>query len=370
MITNAQLLRDLADAASPPIAIYTGINLKISFINKAMKNFWNTDNAQTYFDLLPEGIEIFGVQALHALSTGKTFHCENKEIKLQREKKDIFHYLNYSFIPLKDESGNIYGVLNTQTDITELNNIKEMADLNMQELKRSNFDLLHFADTVSHDLREPIRKINIYNAYLQKEIRTGQSEKSKLYHRKIEQSAKRMEDIIEGVLHYSALNREKQPLKKIKLNKLFASILIDLELIAKEKNALIDIGNLPDISGAPILIHQLFYNIVQNALKFTKPGIPPVISISSRPSEENAVTSVSVTVRDNGIGLDEQYAEKIFTAFERLNSKDDFAGSGLGLAICRRIAERHKGTVRAHNIVSGGSEFTVTLPIAHKGKSI
>ncbi|MCA1918924.1 MAG: PAS domain-containing sensor histidine kinase, partial [Flavobacterium piscis] len=138
----------------------------------------------------------------------------------------------------------------------------------------------------------------------------------------------------------------------------------DLELIINEKQAILIVSELPEIEGAPILIHQLFYNLIQNALKFSKADQPPRVIITCTViKNEQDIEMLEIKIKDNGIGLDPVFAEKIFDAFERLHSKDEFEGNGLGLALCRKIAERHNGSITASGEKDNGAEFTVILPV-------
>jgi light-regulated signal transduction histidine kinase (bacteriophytochrome) len=179
-----------------------------------------------------------------------------------------------------------------------------------------------------------------------------------------------MQTLIEGTLAYSTLNKSIQPVQKINLDEIVENIKIDLELIIQEKNAILITSALPEIEGAPILIHQLFYNLIHNALKFSKADEPPRVIITSNILDKNGTKHVQIIIKDNGIGLNDIYADRIFNAFERLHSKDDYEGTGLGLALCRKITERHYGTITAAGKDNDGAEFTITLPLIQEKKII
>jgi light-regulated signal transduction histidine kinase (bacteriophytochrome) len=228
---------------------------------------------------------------------------------------------------------------------------------------------LHFANVVSHDLREPVRKIKIFNGLIRNEKETNFNENSIKYLQKIDQSAQRMQNIIEGILAYSTLDKNKQYIEEIDLNEIVENIKTDLELIIKEKDAILVTSELPVIQGAAILINQLFYNLIQNALKFSKVDMPPSVIISSCNLNIDGIEYVQITIEDNGIGIDAAFAERIFDAFERLHSKDQYEGNGLGLSLCRKIAKRHNGTITAKG-VDKGAEFVVTLPLKQTEESI
>lgn len=241
--------------------------------------------------------------------------------------------------------------------------LKKKIKESTSELRRSNDDLLHFANVVSHDLQEPVRKIKIFNNMLKSEIADQLPDRSVMQLDKIAHSANRMQCIIEGLLAYSTIDKSNQPVEIISLNDLVENIRTDLELIIKEKNAMLIIDDLPEIEGAAILIQQLFYNLIQNALKFTKGNQPPKIIITSIIKNIDSVESIEICFKDNGIGLDPIYAEKVFTAFERLHSKNEYEGNGIGLALCQKIVNRHNGTITVKGEKENGAEFIVTLPL-------
>jgi len=275
---------------------------------------------------------------------------------------------------IKDENGVPTTIIGIIQDIHEQKQfeeeLKKQVAERTQELRRSNDDLLHFANVVSHDLKEPIRKIKTFNSLLINEYKSDFNENSKRFLQKVEQSAQRMQNIIEGILAYSTLDKKTQPIEKINLNEMIESIKTDLELIIKEKGAILITSELPDIEGAPILIQQLFYNLIHNALKFSKADEPPRVIISFAVVNNQGIDLAKITIKDNGIGLDIIHAEKIFNAFERLHSKDQYEGNGLGLALCRKIAKRHNGTITATGEKDNGAEFTVTLPLTQNTATI
>ena len=275
---------------------------------------------------------------------------------------------------IKDEKGDPSTILGVVQDIHDQKEFEVALKRKIQEstleLRRSNDDLLHFANVVSHDLQEPVRKIKIFNAFLKNEIAGQLTDRSLMHLNKIAHSANRMQCIIEGLLAYSTIDKSTQPVEKIFLNDLLENIRTDLELIIKEKSAILIINDLPEIEGAAILIQQLFYNLIQNALKFTKAGQPPRVIITSTLKTINSVESVEISFKDNGIGLDPLYTEKIFTAFERLHSKNEYEGNGIGLALCQKIINRHNGTIMAKGEKENGAEFIVTLPLKQATKNI
>ncbi len=268
---------------------------------------------------------------------------------------------------LYDEQGNPMTLLGIIQEITEQKHftqqLSKLVDERTTELNRSNEDLLQFAHIASHDLKEPVRKIKVFSTMLQDQFGALLPEKGHLYLQKVQNATERMFSMIEGILTYSAVNASDQPIEKIDVNEIIESIEMDLEVAISRKNAKIIFSDLPVIEGATVLIYQLFYNLINNALKFTKPDTIPEIIITATEINKDGNAYAEIKVSDNGIGISSQYAEQIFTAFVRLHAKDKFEGTGLGLALCKKIVERHNGTISASGRLEVGTEFTIILPL-------
>ncbi len=273
-----------------------------------------------------------------------------------------------------DESGKPLRVLGVVQDVTEKKENEAKMKLFSEELSRqvkertvelnrSNEDLLQFAHVSSHDLKEPVRKIKIYSNKIQEQFGETLPDEGKQALEKVQKAADRMLDMIEGVLTFSSVKSSEEPAVKIDLNVLFENIQSDLEILIAQKNATLRINAMPQLEGAAVLIYQMFYNIVYNALKFSKINTHSLIIVSSSLKKMNGADYAVIKVSDNGIGFGQKYAEQIFTTFSRLNAKDQYEGTGLGLALCRRIAERHHGSITAEGIEGEGAVFTVTLPV-------
>jgi light-regulated signal transduction histidine kinase (bacteriophytochrome) len=251
----------------------------------------------------------------------------------------------------------------------ELNLEKLVAERTL-ELQRSNEDLQQFAHVASHDLKEPVRKIKTFSSRLQSEFGHDLPAKGKMYIDKIQGATNRMYDMIEGVLKYSTLNEEQLPVELVDLNAVLQNIEADFELVIHQKHAVIHKGELPPIEGAPVLIYQLFYNLINNSLKFSRPEVAPVINITSSVESENGRAKAKITIADNGIGFDQEHADRIFDTFTRLNSKDKYEGTGLGLALCKKIVEKHKGTIYASGSENEGAAFTILIPLIQTNKKV
>jgi signal transduction histidine kinase len=237
-----------------------------------------------------------------------------------------------------------------------------------KELKRSNDDLQQFAHVASHDLKEPVRKFRTFINRLKEEYGDQLPPKGQNYIDKMQNASERMSSMITGVLKYSSMNAVEEDITLVDLDEIIKSIESDLEVVIHQKKAVINKDNLPKLEGAYVLLYQLFYNLLNNSLKFSEGR--PVIDISSSYVSRNGQQYAKIVVADNGIGFDQGYAERIFDAFTRLNSKDKFEGTGLGLALCKKIVERHSGTIVAEGEPDNGAVFTIELPVVQKGKLI
>lgn len=233
-----------------------------------------------------------------------------------------------------------------------------------QQLEEKVFELRQFAHVMRHDLREPLRKNKFFLSLLQTSLEGKLNDQEKGYILKMFNGYQRMETILEGVLKYSALENQNTECLEIDLNSVMQLISEDLEIMIENKKAKIIIDRLPHITGITMLTYQLFYNIVFNALKFSRPDVPPLIHIYAKTKSIRSSGFAAIYVRDNGIGFEPHYSKKIFNAFTRLNTKDEFEGTGMGLAISRKIAERLGGTIAAESTPGEGAEFRILLPLA------
>jgi PAS domain S-box-containing protein len=235
------------------------------------------------------------------------------------------------------------------------------------QLERSNEDLQQFAHVASHDLKEPVRKILTFSERLRESAELKLNEKEKNSLGKVQSAAHRMASMIEGVLLYSSISGRYQKTEIVDLSRVFHDIENDLEVLIAQKDAVILRPDaLPSVEGAGVLLYQLFYNLVNNSLKFSKSHVRPVITISSSMHDDGGRHYALVTLNDNGIGFDSGSNEKIFDKFTRLHSRDRFDGTGLGLALCRKIVTRHNGKVEAFGLPGEGATFNVTLPLTQR----
>ncbi|MAR90551.1 MAG: histidine kinase [Pseudomonadales bacterium] len=226
-----------------------------------------------------------------------------------------------------------------------------------EELRRSNRELQDFAFVASHDLQEPLRKIRAFGDRLKDRYATQLGDGSD-YVERMQRAAVRMSALIEDLLAFSRVSTRARPFAPVALNDLLDETLENLSVRIEETGARIEREPLPQVEADASQIKQLLQNLLSNALKFMAPGVTPEIRISCRPQD----SGYAIDIADNGIGFDEQYLEKIFTPFQRLHGKEQYEGTGIGLAICRRIVERHGGTLTARSQPDVGTTFTITLP--------
>lgn len=245
--------------------------------------------------------------------------------------------------------------------VMEMNLEKSVRERTL-ELQRSNDDLQQFAHVASHDLKEPIRKIKTFSHRLRDEYQTLLGDKGNTFVGKIIQSTDRMYSMINGVLNYSAMSSTAGTMEIVDLNSVISSIQTDLEILIHDKKATIIFHDLPLIKGIPDLLYQLFYNLINNSLKFSKENVPSEIEITSNQVEANGIRYAEIVLTDNGIGFEADHAEQIFVTFFRLNSKDKYEGTGLGLALCKKIVERHGGLIYARGQKDRGAQFVILLP--------
>jgi len=227
------------------------------------------------------------------------------------------------------------------------------------ELNRSNHELEQFAHLATHDLQEPLRKLFFYSDLLKKKFSSSMDESGVTVLNNMASAASRMKELINDLLSYSRLQKQDVAFEEVKLSEVMTDVLKDLDLQIREKSAIIDVAELPVITGNVLRLRQLFSNLVSNSLKYSKKGVAPHIQVTV----ENQVPDVVIRFRDNGIGFEEKHKEKIFGLFERLHTRDQFPGTGIGLSICRKIVELHHGKITANGAPDEYAEFEITLPL-------
>jgi len=253
---------------------------------------------------------------------------------------------------------------------TAMKDAIELAE-SKRQLEVSNQRLEQFAHVISHDMKEPIRKIMMFLDRLRADENNELTASSSVYFSKINNSATRLMRMIDGILEYSSIKGERFVSEPVDLNEVVDNVIDDLEVMVNEKHAVITRSGLPAIGGSKLLLYQLFYNLISNALKFARTDVKPVISVTSAKLDDKAGFNnfattqtgyYQIVVSDNGIGFSQNYAQEIFKTFSRLHARDKYEGTGLGLFLCKTIVEKHHGTIAASGSENGGAIFTVVLP--------
>jgi len=284
-------------------------------------------------------------------------------------KKANLKYLNTTghFIQNGDERI-LVGVIQ---DITQqIRNEQKLRDRNL-ELQRSNLEKEAFNRVVSHDLQEPLRKIQLFISMIFDNDREKLPEKSRTYFLKIQNAAHRMQALIQSLLTYSNIKKSKKDFEPVDLNLVLDKVEDDLVVPIQDTGATVVVNPLPIINGIPFQMEQLFTNLIGNSLKYGKKGVVPKILLESQRVHRNQITEDfvkksknyhKISIVDNGIGFDPKNVDKIFELFQRLHGRSEYSGTGIGLSICKKIVENHNGYIRATGEVGLGATFYIYLP--------
>jgi two-component system sensor kinase FixL len=272
------------------------------------------------------------------------------------------------------ENGRDVGAVLIFWDISERKRAEATLAHRAAELARSNAELEQFAFVASHDLQEPLRKIQAFGDRLKIKCEAAQLGDARDYLERMQSAAARMQQLINDLLAFSRVYQSAEPFILVDLDAVVRGVLGDLEVRIEQTRARIETEPLPTIDADPTQMRQLIQNLLSNALKFQPANQIPEIKLTARifKTEEDLATEIpagteycELVVQDNGIGFEEVYAEKIFAVFQRLHGRSEYEGTGVGLAVCRRITDRHGGAITVRSTPGQGSAFTVTLPVHH-----
>lgn len=307
----------------------------------------------------------------HVVGTGETLTYETQVL-----------YPDGSYGTFESRLGPIFdgrtvtGTILVTRDLTRQRQAEEARRLAEQQireytvqLERSNRELERFASVASHDLQEPLRKIQAFSDRLRQKYEELLPEPGRDYVNRMQEAAKRMQDLINDLLMFSRLTTKEQRHAPVNLNKILTAVLSDLEVRIEENEAKIEAAQLPMIEADPMHMRQLFQNLISNAIKFRRPDVAPVVTITAEELPKQArPTTLRMRVSDNGIGIESKYHERIFGIFERLHSRGKYEGTGVGLAVCRKICEQHGGAIRVESDAGQGTTFVVELPLRQERK--
>jgi PAS domain S-box-containing protein len=508
--------RSFIYASPSPIGVYVGREMRIQTVNDAILEAWDRTREEvlgkTYYEVLHELADQPFFKILDDVYTsGIPYHATEDRVDLIRNGKRTTTYYNFTFSPLRDENGNVYGVMNTATEVTDLvrarqqlaeaeeslrgalevagmvtwrldlkngtmvfsarlkdwfglsgnsapisslinlihpddrtrvsaaielakngdghyesqyrvvrngkikmlhskgrvykdeagepqymtgttrdvtieklmqEELEALVENRTLELKKANTDLQtvndnlqQFVYVASHDLQEPLRKINIFTDIILKKHKANLAVEGQGYFTKISDAAQRMSGLLNDLLEFSRVGARKEIFFPTDLNRTISKIVVDYEVLIKQKNASIITDHIGMVDAVPIQMNQLFFNLVGNALKYSNAATSPLIHISSRmlPKHEilkydrlnPKVDHCEIVVTDNGIGFEQEYAEQIFVIFQRLHRREQFEGTGIGLALCKKIVDFHNGIIFAKGNPGSGASFHIILPVKH-----
>lgn len=323
--------------------------------------FWYNSRWYEYTGTTPDQMEGWGWQSVHdpevlpevmerwtaSIRTGQSFEMV---FPLRRADGSFRPFLT-RIVPIRDEEGRIVRWFGTNTDITGQKEIEK-------ELRNANADLEQFAYSASHDLQEPLRTVKVFSQLLAEKEKHKLDGQSLDHLNSVISSATRMEALLRDLLLYARATRIETPAEPADANQAVQAALTNLKGAVAEIGAIIEVDSLPTVPVHPTQLELLFQNLISNAIKYRKPGVTPEVHIASK--KQNAEWLFSV--RDNGIGIEPQYKERIFGIFKRLHTSDRYSGTGIGLALCRRIVERHNGRIWAESKPGEGSTFYFILP--------
>lgn len=351
----------------------------IYIVQDGIIKFVNNRTAEIYGYEKKELIGIDAMQVVHPCDKERV-----KEIRKKRFQGDL-HPQEYEIRCLRKNGDTIwvqrritscdyYGrpaILGNVLDITALKRSHEESEKHARELERSNRELEQFASVASHDLSEPLRKIRSFGSLLRDKYADSLDDTANDYLGRMQNASERMQYLMEALLSYSRVTTKAKPFSRVNLSHSLKEALSNLEIAIQKTGGTIHAQNLPTLEADPYQMVQLFQNLIGNSLKFHRPGTAPVISIQAE--KKNSSKNISgrrigtiwkIRIMDNGIGLDKKQLEKIFLPFERLHGRNEYAGAGMGLAICKKIVERHGGTLTADipDTDDSGALFIITLP--------
>ncbi len=383
---SEQNLRNMILQAPVAMCIFRGKEFIIEIANEKMFEFWGkpsqTVMGKPLFEALPEAKnQGYEELMLNVLNTGNAFAAKELPVTLPRHGETQTVYINFAYEPLRELDGTISGIMALATDVTEqvmarqkieevvVQRTRELATANEtlsslnKELQRSNQNLEEFAHAASHDLKEPVRKIHFFTNQLRDQLKDHAKESEVRLFSRIENATKRMGNLIDDLLLYSHVSHRPHQTESVDLNEKIERVLEDLELDIEDKKATINVGQLPILKGYGRQLQQLFQNLISNAIKYSRAEVPPVIDITADEVEKSGSRLYLISVKDNGIGFDPVYADKIFQMFARLHGKAEYSGTGIGLSIVKKVVENHHGLIEVESVVKEGSVFKIYLPV-------
>lgn len=357
---SQQFLESVIEHVPDMIFVKEAQELRFVHFNRAGEELLGFARAQMHgrndYDFFPPEEASFFTAKDRQVLAGRSM-VEVPEEPIQTKHRGM-RWLHTRKVPVFDENGEPLYLVGISQDITEAKQAREELARVASELARSNRELEDFAYVASHDLQEPLRKIRTFGE------RLGLTAADKLdadeahMLERMQDAAARMQRLIDDLLAYSRVTRTEGDLVPVALDDVLADVAEDLRQPLEESGGRLDVGPLPVVMGREVQAHQLFQNLVGNAIKFTRPGEPPEVSVRSEPAGDGRVR---VVVEDRGIGFDMRQRDRMFSPFQRLVTREAYPGTGMGLAICGRIVEQFGGRIDVQSEPDGGARFAVEL---------
>ncbi|HTA89682.1 MAG TPA: PAS domain S-box protein [Polyangiaceae bacterium] len=361
--------RELADAM-PQIVWGASPDGHFDYYNRRWYDFTGrpegTDGDTSWADVVhPDDQQESLERWRSAIQSGDAYEIE---YRLKRKEGGYCWYLTRA-LPVRNQASAITRWFGTCTDIDERKRTEDQLRSSAVLLGQSNRELEEFATVASHDLQEPLRKIRSFVGCLRDEQAATLNSDGRDYLDRIQGAATRMTSLVADLLEFSRVSSKGKPFVPVDLNEVVQGVISDLEARFVQTGGRAEVSHLPTVASDPIQMRQLLQNLLGNALKFHRRGESPVVRVSAEIITDADAAGASpsdtcrLSVTDNGIGFDEKYLDRVFTIFQRLHGRSDYEGTGIGLAICRKIVERHSGTITARSAPGQGATFIVTLPL-------
>ena len=348
-----------------PLGIITDVNKQMEALTDCTRDELIGAPFKNYFTD-PERAEA-GIKLV--LSEKKVTDYELTARSRNGKKTDV----SYNATTFYDRDRKLQGVFAAARDVTDRKRVDEKLKIYSDKLERSNRELQDFAQVASHDLQEPLRKILAFGDRLKSRAGESLDEQSGDYLQRMCNAAARMQTLITDLMAFSRVEIKGQAFVPTELGVIAREVSADLESRIEQTDGQVEIEELPIIDADPMQMRQLLQNLIGNSLKYHRAGVPPVVRIYSQKLDARSPESMDesalarqlcqILVVDNGIGFDEKYLDRIFNVFQRLHKKGEYEGTGVGLAICRKIVDRHGGTITARSTPGQGTTFVVTLPV-------
>lgn len=298
----------------------------------------------------------FFIDMWKTISSGKVWEAEIRN----KAKDESYYWVYTTIVPFLDEFEKPYQYVSIRFEITSIKSAELKLKDYAEKLEWSNRELQDFASVAAHDLQEPLRKILTFGDRLKSKFADTLPDEGKDYLNRMQSAASRMRTLIDDLLGFARVSTKTLPFSLIDLNQVISEVLVDLEVRVEQTQAKIEVAKLPSVIADPSQMRQVFQNIISNALKFHKKEERPLIQITAR----TVGLICEIAVKDDGIGFEEKYLDRIFTIFQRLHGRHEYEGTGVGLAVVRKIIERHKGTIAAKSRPGHGAEFLIRLPMS------